>query len=308
MPISVNANEYKSVVGVSDLYIAEVTQDDSTTYLADTPEYLAPAAEVTHEPSVNRKTQYADDQPFDTMSSEGETTISLTVTGIPIEMLAKITGRVFDAATGRMFDNGGVPPYCALMFRSQKSNGSYRYFSYLKGRFDMPSEEAVTKADSPDPKTIKLTFIAIKTIHEFDLGDIDDGVKRILGDEDTTNFSGTSWFTQVQTPEVTAVSAIAISTSTPLDDATGVVITSNQTITFNNALLSDAANHVALLDDANAPVAAAKTLSTDKKTITINPTASLEVSTGYSLVLSGVTDIYGQVLADTVITFTTAGA
>jgi hypothetical protein len=112
----------------------------------------------------------------------------------------------------------------------------------------------------------------------------------------------------VQTPEVTAVSAIAISTSTPLDDATGVVITSNQTITFNNALLSDAANHVALLDDANAPVAAAKTLSTDKKTITINPTASLEVSTGYSLVLSGVTDIYGQVLADTVITFTTAGA
>jgi phi13 family phage major tail protein len=179
MPISVNANEYKSVVGVSELYVAEVTQDDSSAYTADTPEYLAPAAEVTHEPSVNLKPQYADDQPFDTMSSEGETTISLTVTGIPIEMLAKITGRVFDTASGRMFDNGGVPPYFALMFRSQKSNGSYRYYSYLKGRFDMPSEEAVTKADSPDPKTVKLTFIAIKTVYAFDLGDIDDGVKQI---------------------------------------------------------------------------------------------------------------------------------
>lgn len=305
MPISVNANEYKSVVGVSDLYIAEVTKDDASAYTADTPEYLAPAAEVTHEPAVNRKTQYADDQPFDTMSSEGETTINLTVTGIPIEMLAKITGRVFDAATGRMFDNGGVPPYFALMFRSQKSNGSYRYYSYLKGRFDMPSEEAVTKADSPDPKTIKLTFIAIKTVYAFDLGDIDDGVKRVMGDEDTTNFSGTNWFAQVQTPAVTAISAIAVSSSTPADEATGVSRTADITITFNNALVSGAENHVMLLDNANAPVAAAKSISVSKKIITINPTASLAATTAHTLVLSGVTDIYGQVLADAVIGFTT---
>lgn len=307
MPISVNANEYKSVVGVSDLYVAEVTQDDSSAYEADTPEYLAPAAEVTHEPAVNRKTQYADDQPFDTMSSEGETTISLTVTGIPIEMLAKITGRVFDTASGRMFDNGGVPPYFALMFRSKKSNGSYRYFSYLKGRFDMPSEEAVTKADSPDPKNVKLTFIAIKTVYAFDLGDLDDGVKRVIGDEDTTNFSGTNWFTQVQTPEVTAISALAVSSSTPADDATGVSLTADLTVTFNNALLLGAEHHATLLQN-NVPVAAAKSLSASKKVITVNPNASLDATTDYALVLSGVTDIYGQVLADTVITFTTAGS
>jgi phi13 family phage major tail protein len=305
MPISANSGEYKSKIGLDNLYVAEVTQDDLSGYVADTPEYLAPAGEASQEPSSSFDIQYADDQPYDVSTSEGETKVNLTVTGMPLAMLAKITGRVFDSTTGRMYDNGGVAPYMALSFRSQKSNGSYRYYQFLKGKFDMPKEEVATKAESPDPKSLQLVFTAIRTTYKFDLGDINDSVKRIIGDEDTTNFSGSAWFNAVQTPAVGSVSALALSSSTPADAATGVVVTADLTLTFNNALVNSAIYNVVLLDPSDGSViASAISLDSTKKIVTVNPTASLSASTDYILVYA-VTDIYGQSLSGSV-NFTTA--
>jgi phi13 family phage major tail protein len=305
MPVNANASEYKSRVGLDNLYIAEVTQDDANGYVADTPEYLAPAAEATQEPTTNSETQYADNQPYDVMSSEGETKITLTVTNIPTEMLAKITGRVFDAASGRMFDDGGTPPYCALSFRSLKSNGSQRYYQYLKGTFDMPKEETATKTDTPDPKTMQLTYTAIKTVYKFDLGSRTNSVKRVTGDEDTDNFVGTTWFSQVQTPSASAPSALALSSSTPTDGLTGVSVSADQTLTFNNALVNDAIYQVSLIKASDGSiVAGAISLDSTKKIVTINPTADLSASTDY-IITYNVTDIYGQHLSGAV-NFTTA--
>lgn len=302
-----NSGEYKPRVGLSDLYIAEITQDDVNGYVAGTPEWLAPAAEASLEPSVNSETIYADDQPYDTISQEGDTVINLEVMGIPLEMLAKVMGRVFDASSGRMFDNAGVPPYFALMFRSKKSNGSYRYFSFLKVRFQMPSEEMTTQTDSPDPKKTKLVATAVKTAYKFDLdgGTTIDSVKRVVGDEDTTNFSGTSWFSQVQTPSTTAPSALALSSSVPTDGATGVAVGADLTLTFNNALQDAAIYGVTLLKASDGSVVAgSNSLNVPKLVMTVNPTSDLDASTDYILVYA-VTDIYGQTLNGAV-NFTTA--
>ncbi len=201
--MTIDPGEYKSAVGLRDLYIAEVTEDSQDAYTPDTPAYFAPAVTATQEAAVNRKTQYADDQPFDAMSAEGETKVTLEVTNIPLATLASITGRVFDTSSKQLWDNGGVPPYYALGFRSMKSNGSFRYYWFLKGRFDMPSEDQASQTDSPDPKAIKIVFTAIKTVHQFDLGGspaLEDGVKRIIGDEDVSGFSATTWFDDVVTP------------------------------------------------------------------------------------------------------------
>lgn len=305
MPISANSGEYKSRIGLDSLYIAEVTEDSATAYTAGTPEYLAPAAEASQEPATSFEIQYADDQPYDVMTSEGSTKISLKVTGIPIEMLAWITGREFDAASGRMFDNAGTPPYFALLFRSQKSNGSYRYYSYLKGRFDMPKEDTTTKGEKPEPKVMELTYTAIKTTYVFDLGSVNDTVKRVVGDDDTTNFDETGWFTQVQTPSAVAPSALSLSSSVPTDNDTGVSVSANQTLTFNNALNADAVYNVTLLlSTSYTVVASAITVDATKKIITINPNSNLSASTIYVIVYN-VTDIYGQHLSGAV-NFTTA--
>jgi phi13 family phage major tail protein len=196
----IDAGEYKSAVGLKDLYIAEVTEDSLDAYTAGTPAYFAPAVTATSEAAVNRKTQYADDQAFEASSSEGETKVTLEVTNIPLSILASITGRVFDSATKQLWDNGGTPPYYALGFKSKKSNGSYRYFWYQKGRFDMPSDDMASQSDTPDPKTTKIVFTALKTVHQFDLGSVDDGVKRVIIDEDVSGASVATWFDDVVTP------------------------------------------------------------------------------------------------------------
>lgn len=303
--MSIQNDEYKSVVGVDSLYIAEVTQDNAAGYVAGTPEYLAPVAELRSEPAVNSETQYADNQAYDTMNSVGETVITAVITNLPAEMYAKLTGQVFDATTGRVYENEGAAPYYAFGFRSLKSNGKYRYYWFPKVKFSLPKEEQSTKTDTPEFKTRELIITAIKTVYEFDLGSINDSVKRVWGDEDTTNFSATNWFTTVQVPGVASVSALALSSSTPVDGATGVVVTADLTLTFNNALPATAINNVVLLNPSDGSViASTNTLDATSKIMTINPTASLAASTAYLLAYA-VIDIYGQTLSGS-INFTTA--
>jgi len=302
-----NEGEYKSKIGLDNLYIAEVTADSAAAYTAGTPAWLAPAAEANQEPSTAFQIQYADDQPYDVATSEGETKIGLTITGLDLETLAMITGKVFDGTTGRMYDNGGIAPFMALGFRSKKSNGAYRYYWFLKGKFDMPKEAVATLADKPDPKTLDLSFTAIRTVHQWSLGGgVTDSVKRVIGDDDTAAFDDTGWFTQVQVPGVATPSALALSSSVPTPDgATGVSKTANQTLTFNNALAADSINHILLIAKVDAIVEAASyALDATKKIVTIDPTGTLAGTTEY-IITYAVTDIYGSTLKGA-LNFTTA--
>lgn len=301
--MTIDDGEYKSKIGLDDLYYAEVTQDDAAGYVADTPAYLAPVAELGAEPAVNSETQYADDGPYDTITAEGETVLNMVVTGVPLEVAADLTGNVFDSTTGRFYDYGGTPPYMALGFKSMKSNGSYRYYWYLKGRFSAPPDAFATKTDTPDPKTTNLIYTAVRTIYEHDLGSFNAATKRVVGDEDTLNFSPTGWFTQVQVPSVAVPAALALSSSTPLDEAADVAITTNITLVFNNTLIVGAENGCVLLNATNVPVACTKSISADRKTVTLNPDANLSNATAYDVII-GVTDIYGDTL-DAKIDFTT---
>lgn len=306
MPVNSGPEEYKSTIGLDNLYVAEVTVDSVAIYTADTPEYFAPAAEASQEPTVNEETQYADDAAYDVVTINAETKVTLTVTNLSAEMLAKIQGFVFDAATGQVWEDAeSVPPYMALSFRSLKSSGAYRYYQFLKGKFSMPKNEHATKGDSPEFKTTELVYTAIATVHLFDLGSVNRRVKRIWGDEDTLNFNGATWFSQVNTPVATTPSVLALSSSVPTDAATGISVSANQTLTFNNALIDASVNGVVLfLPSTGAVIAGAVTLDATKKIVTINPTASLSASTAYLLTYA-VTDIYGQTLQGAV-NFTTA--
>lgn len=304
--MGINANEYKSRVGLDSLFVAEVTQDDSAGYAAETPVYFAPVAEASAAPSNSSETQFADDKPFDVMTSEGVTKLNISITALPLEMQAKILGKRFDPTTGRMYDNNGTPPYIALSFRSKKSNGGYRYYQILKGKFETPSEDFSTNGDKPEPKVTKLVFTAIQTTYEFSLGGgIVASAKQVVGDTDTDAFDATGWFSQVQVPSVGSPSALALSSSTPADGASGVSVSADLTLTFNNALQAAAVYGVALFKASDGSLTTALvTLDTTKKIITINPSASLTASTAYLLTYA-VTDIYGQVLQGAV-NFTTA--
>jgi phi13 family phage major tail protein len=308
MAITAAAGEYKSRIGLDSLYVAEVTVDTASAYTADTPEIFAPAAEASQEPSSSFEIQYADDNPYDVMTAEGETKISISVTNLPLEMLAKITGKEFDSTTGRMYDNSAEAPYMALSFRALKSNGSYRYYQFLKGKFSMPKEEGATKGESPEPKLLTLEYTAIFTTYAFDIGDTTGKCKRVIGDTDTTNFSATGWFSTVQTPSVASVSALALSSSTPADAATGVSVSANQSLTFNNALNAEALYNVYMVKASDASIVTMATgypsIDATRKIITFDPASNLTAATAY-IIFYGVVDIYAQDLQGAV-NFTTA--
>jgi phi13 family phage major tail protein len=304
--MTVNQDEYKSSVGLDSLYVALVTADSAAAYTAGTPAYLAPAAKAGQKVTSSQETQYLDDQPFDVLTAEGPSDIELEISGLPPEMEALILGKTFDATTGRFYDHLATPPDVALSFRSMKSNGKYRYYQYLKGKFSPPDEETETKGEKPTPKTLKLVYKAVPTVYKFTVSvGVTKTVKRVKGDEDTTNFSATNFFAAVQVPAVASISALALNGAVdPADNASGVAVTKTITITFNNALLAGEINHVVVAKADGTAVACTNSLDATRKIMTVNPNASLDTSSTY-IVAIGVTDIYGQTL-NTAVNFATS--
>jgi methionine-rich copper-binding protein CopC len=100
-------------------------------------------------------------------------------------------------------------------------------------------------------------------------------------------------------PGVSTPSALALSSSTPAEGATGVARTADITLVFNNALALGAENNIALLDSGNEIVAVSNSISADRKTVTVNPSATLAATTAHTVAIA-VRDLYGQTLHATV--------
>jgi|GEM_PF-5071874 len=100
-----------------------------------------------------------------------------------------------------------------------------------------------------------------------------------------------------------------ISSTVPADAATGISKTANLSVTFSEAIQAGdvTADHFILTTDAGVAVATTLTLNAPTNTIvSINPTSDLDASTDYLLVITGVHDVAGNVLASpSIINFTT---
>lgn len=106
------------------------------------------------------------------------------------------------------------------------------------------------------------------------------------------------------TPGV-APAAISLSSSNPANNAVGVATTVKPALTFNNAL-SSYISIVLLNETDNALVANTMALDATNKILTITPGANLVTGKTYDIILTGITDIYGQELAQQIIKFTVA--
>jgi len=294
---------YTMMKGVDKLYYALVTQDDASAYAAGTPVALAPLKLAVQTPSASSKTEYFDNQPFLTMSAEGETKIKIDIAGLPLNVQADILGKAYDAASESLYDNGGTPPDVALGWRALNSDGTYTLYWFLKGNFSPFPEEANTKTDSPDPKGLSLEYTAIRTVYQWALSaSVTDSVKRRVSRKaaDVAN-----WFDAVRVPVYSAPSAITC-TPSPADAATGVAVGANITLTFNNALSGNAENGIILTTAAGAVKACARTIDAARKVVTLNPSTDMASLENYLVIVPGVMDVYGQTLADAVYNFTTA--
>lgn len=200
---------YGELIGCDKMHYALVKEDSAEKYEAETPVFLAPAAEVSHETAQNTVKRYYDNKPRFVTIVEGDTNVKITISGVPCSLASKLTGKPYDANKGLFYDTGSAEktPWAALSGRMELGDGGYRYFNYLKGKFAIGSQVARTREENITVHTVDLTYAAVVTEHEYQVApEIVSGVKGVFADTTDEKFTGAAqWFKEIQTPpEITA--------------------------------------------------------------------------------------------------------
>lgn len=176
-------------IGMKDLYYAKLTKDDVTGVTYESPTLISGAISAKISPKSDTQTLYADDGAFETVTQLGEIDIEIEVADLPLQVQAALLGHT---VTNGVLEakNSDVAPYVAIGWRSLKSNGKYRYYWLLKGKFELPDEEAQTKEDKAKFQTAKIKGTFMARIY--------DGKYKLVGDEDEQSFSATGWFSDTK--------------------------------------------------------------------------------------------------------------
>ena len=222
--------------GCDNLVIAEVTKDDLTNnYTTGAVQVLAPVAEIAKTVESSSETHYYDNTGMIVIQSEGSDTVTLTVPALPLDILALVTGKTIDTATGAFIDGPMVEKYFAVGYRLRLTDGTYRYVWRLKGSFAIPDETSATEDDSTTTNNQQLTFTGVKTITEFTNGGgtgVAGRAKAVVIDERDGKCDCSTFFSTVQTPDTVANLAISSVTALSISPTTAsIVVDGTQQIT-----------------------------------------------------------------------------
>lgn len=135
-------------IGVDRLYYAKVLTDDEngTTYSA--PVWMQGVNNITYNPNVQTQDYDADDGLYESYSSDGAIQTTIAVADLLPAIRADLLGLTIDANGMIIEGEGDNAPEVAVGFRSQMSNGAYRYIWVLKGKFSKQQEDYATKGSA----------------------------------------------------------------------------------------------------------------------------------------------------------------
>lgn len=178
-------------MGLKDIHIAVLTEDNSEGITYETPEKLERAVSAKLSPKSNSENIYSDDAVEDVISTFEGVDVELELNQLSLTSRAKLQGS--KVVNGMLIENkNDIPPTIALGFKSKKTNGKYRFVWLLKGKFELTSDEFDTEAEKPNPKTAKLSGKFFSRDY--------DGNYRFIVDEDQGNVNTSiisSWFSEV---------------------------------------------------------------------------------------------------------------
>lgn len=184
--------------GCDSLVMAQVLTDDKDGITFGSVRSLAPVAEISKTVENSSETHYYDNVGQIIIRSEGSDEITLTVPVLPLDILAMITGKGHDAATGAFIDGESEERYFAIGYRLRMTDSTYRYVWRLKGSFNLPDSTSATENDGTDTNNQSLVFTGVKTIYEFTNGG---RAKGVVVDERDGLCDVTDWFSDVVTPD-----------------------------------------------------------------------------------------------------------
>lgn len=299
------------ICGIEKLYVSKQTMDSASVMTFTPPAYYKDVQELDIKPKVNSAKAYAENRLVDQATEFDSADISVSRYSMTSAERAFLLGQTIAAGGGVIAANGDNPPFVALLYKAPiRVNGSkaYRYGVIYKTMFTPPDENLKGLEGKPDLSQVaKISGTAQST--DWSFKDADNNEKHPWEYHiDTTDPNcpadiDATWFTSVPIPSVSAILDLTLASSAPASNAVGVVLTTKPTLTFNNAIANY--GNVLLMNTTDGTlVANTMALDATNKILTITPGANLVTAKVYNIILSGITDIYGQVLATQIIKFT----
>lgn len=200
--------------GVEDLVAAEVLTDNNNEeegYTTGEVFDIAGVAEISKSTSSSNESHYYNNMPAVVVSSTGADEVTLSVSAIPLDILAKITGQKYDELTGTLIEGERETKYFAIGYKTKKTNGDYVYVWRLKGTFNIPESTHATENDGTDANGQELTYTGINTTHKFakvtDKNGNKKGAKAINVDVAKGLADVSTFFDEVVTPDTLTAKA-----------------------------------------------------------------------------------------------------
>lgn len=200
--------------GVEDLVAAEVLTDNNNEeegYTTGEVFDIAGVAEISKSTSSSNESHYYNNMPAVVVSSTGADEVTISVSAIPLDILAKITGQKYDELTGALIEGERETKYFAIGYKTKKTNGDYVYVWRLKGTFNIPESTHATENDGTDANGQELTYTGINTTHKFakvtDKNGNKKGAKAINVDVAKGLADVSTFFDEVVTPDTLTAKA-----------------------------------------------------------------------------------------------------
>ena len=190
-----------STVGLKNVVIAPLTADTEETLTYGPLQLVAGAIEASVTPeNADPDIQYADDVEFDTLYPDPELTFNTRMADIPLAIQEMILGNKIDDNGVLIRSASDKPPYFAVGFKSEKSNGKYRFVWLYKVRAKPLTENYATKEGKTiNRQTGEVEWTAIKRTN--------DGRYQAVADEDENGFTAAkaaTFLSSVYAPSFTA--------------------------------------------------------------------------------------------------------
>ena len=230
---SANLQEIVEYRGVEGLVAAEVTNDDNNTgYVTGQVFAIAGVAEISKTTDSSNEAHYYDNIPAVVVSNTSSDTVTISVSAIPFDVLAMITGQNYDETTGALIEGPRDLKYFAIGYKTKKTNGDEVYVWRYKGTFNIPDQTNGTENDSTDANGQELTYTGISTTHKFTK--TNKGAKALVVDTAKDLADVSSFFTEVTTPDTLTSKTPYTLTITQASNTT-VTVTRNGTVLSSGA-------------------------------------------------------------------------
>lgn len=197
--------EYFEYRGVENGVYAEVLTDNAEEITFGEVKEFVGLSEIGKSTASENAPHYYDNIPAIIISSTGADEIALNTAGIPLEVVADITGQYYDEELGMYVEQERAPKYFALGYITEKTDGSKVLVWRLKGTFTIPESTHATKDDGTDANGQTLTYTGISTAHKFTK--TGKPAKAVNVDTSKNAVDATEFFTTVQTPDTVAKAA-----------------------------------------------------------------------------------------------------